>query len=265
MTFHDDKAYIIVNNSAKIEIADASTFKSTGVINGLKLPRYMAVLNNKAYVSCWVKADYANRTAGEIAVIDLNTNTVVKTIPVGWLPERLLITNNKVFVTNSNENTVSIINAATDQVENTLTVGDSPNSLVTDAAGKLWVLGAGNYITNSVSKLHRINPVTNTIEAGHDFPYGSAEDLIINDTRNTMYYSFGGQVFRMGIAESTLPATPFINRYFYGIGIDPETNSIYGADAGKFDSNGKAIRYSATGQAIDSFTVGVIPNDFYFR
>src|SRR5688572_26424296 len=56
MTFHNGKAYIIVNNSNKIEIANAATFKSEGVINGLKQPRYMVISNNKAYVSSWVKA-----------------------------------------------------------------------------------------------------------------------------------------------------------------------------------------------------------------
>lgn len=265
MNFHDAKGYIIVNNSAKIEIVNGRTFKSEGVINGLKLPRYMVAANNKAYVSSWVKADYVNPTPGEIAVVDLNTKTVTKTITVGWLPERMLITNNKLFVTNSNENTVSVINLSTETVESTITVGDSPNSLALDASGKLWVLGAGNYNNNTPSKLQRINPATNAVENTVTFPFGSAEDLTLSPDRNTMYFNFGGQVYKMGITETSLPASPFIDRYFYGLGIDPETNNIYGADAGTFDSNGKVIRYNATGQVIDSFNVGVAPNDFYFQ
>ena len=265
MTFNDKEAYILVNNSAKIEIVNASTFKSTGVINGLKLPRYMVAGEHKAYVSSWVKADFVNRTIGEIAVIDLHTNTIVNTIQVGWLPERIAISNNKLFVTNSNENTVSVINLSSETVENTITVGDSPNSLALDANGKLWVLGAGNYLASSPSKLQRINPANNTVEATVTFPFGGAEDLIVNSTRSTMFFNFGGQVYQMGINETALPATALINRFFYGLGIDPETQNIYGADAGTFDSNGKVIRYTPTGQVIDSFNVGVIPNDFYFR
>jgi len=265
LTFNDDKAYILVNNSAKIEIANARTFKSTGVINGLKLPRYMVAGEHKAYVSSWVKADFVTRTAGEIAVIDLHTNTITKTIPVGWLPERMVITNNKLFVTNSNDNTVSVINLASESVENTITVGDSPNSLTLDANGKLWVLGAGSFATSSPSKLQRINPADNTIEATITLPFGGAEDLITGPNRNSLFFNFGGQVYKMGLSETTLPASPLINRFFYGLGVDPETQNIYGADAGTFDSNGKVIRYNPAGQLIDSFSVGVIPNDFYFR
>src|SRR6478735_3744141 len=201
MAFYDDKAYIVVNNSAKIEIANARTFKSEGVINGLKLPRYMVTTNNKAYVSSWVKADYTNYTKGEIAVIDLNTNTIIKTIPVGWLPERILITNNKLFVTNSNDNTVSVIDLASETVTATITVGDSPNSLALDATGKLWVLGAGNFNALTPSKLQRINTTTNAVETTVTFPYGSGEDLIVGPDKNTLFFNFGGQVYKMGINE----------------------------------------------------------------
>ena len=54
MTVHNGKAYVVVNNSEKIEIADANSFKEAGVINGLKLPRYAVGLNNKLYVTEWV-------------------------------------------------------------------------------------------------------------------------------------------------------------------------------------------------------------------
>src|SRR5688572_27862913 len=61
MTIHNGKAYIVVNNSEKIEIADANTFKEGGVINGLVLPRYAVGLNNKLYVTEYVAFGKAGR------------------------------------------------------------------------------------------------------------------------------------------------------------------------------------------------------------
>src|SRR5688572_27698030 len=39
MTIHEDKAYIVVNNSNKIEVVNANTFESISVIDDLSLPR----------------------------------------------------------------------------------------------------------------------------------------------------------------------------------------------------------------------------------
>jgi hypothetical protein len=40
MTIDNGKAYIVVNNSNKVEIADAVTFKELGVIENVNSPRY---------------------------------------------------------------------------------------------------------------------------------------------------------------------------------------------------------------------------------
>jgi len=54
MSFYEDKAYIVVNNSNKIEVADANTFEEKAQITGLRLPRYfLGSTADKAYVSEW--------------------------------------------------------------------------------------------------------------------------------------------------------------------------------------------------------------------
>lgn len=271
-----DKAYLVVNNSKKIEITDASTFKSLGVINGLEMPRYFVAANNKGYVTEWVSFS----GNGRVAVIDLTTNTITKTIPVGINPDRMLVINNKLYVTNRNDNKLSVINTQTDAVENTITVGDGPNSLVLDANNKLWVLCGGKKVYNSqtwaydeaastAGRLARVNLSTNAVEA--TMPFGSKKEgdlpsnLNITTTKNSFIYNYQGKVFKIENAASTLPTTALINRDFYGLSIDPKDNSIFGGDAGDFSSNGKVIRYSITGQQLDSFTVGIAPNNFLFK
>ena len=76
MTEHNDKYYIVVNNSSKIEIVNKTDFVSTGVIEGLAQPRYfLGIDNQKAYVSQWG----ANGLDGSLAIIDLSDNSVTKT------------------------------------------------------------------------------------------------------------------------------------------------------------------------------------------
>ena len=274
MFIQNEKAYVVVNNSNKIEVADANTFNWLATIENLKLPRYMTVANNKGYVTETISYVVAN---GQVSVIDLNANTVIKAIPVGTQPEQIVTFNNKVYVTNSGANTVSVINTSTDAVEATITVGDSPNSLTVDTNGKLWVLCGGNTVYTSypafdenastAGSLVRINPNNNAVEATFTFATKGSllEDLTTNKDKNKLLYSYAGKVYQFDISATSLPGAALINRSFYGIGVEPGTGFIYGADAGSFMAKGKAIRYNANGIAIDSFATAVGPNGFVFK
>lgn len=273
MTIHNDKAYLIVGGSDKVEVTDANTFQSAGEITGLQLPRYMAVANNKGYVTEWISFN-AN---GRVAVINLENNTVTKTIPAGNTPDEILAVNGKVYVVNSGENTVTVINATTDAVEKTLTVGDAPNSLIVDAGNKLWVLCGGkknynpdwtlNLSTSTAGSLVRIDLASNTVEATLPFTSVAAmpDYLTTNRAGNKLYFKDQNGIYELATAATAFNPTKLVSRNFYGLGVDPETGFIYGADAGAFTANGNVIRYSPTGSPLDSFTVGVAPNGFYFR
>ena len=55
MTFHNDVAFIVVNGDSKIEVANAATFESLETIEDVLIdkPRYVEVINDKAYISVW--------------------------------------------------------------------------------------------------------------------------------------------------------------------------------------------------------------------
>ena len=69
MTIDDDFAYVVVNNSNKIEVVNANTFVSEHTIQGLSLPRYFTTLNGKGYVTEWV--NYSD--PGRVTIIDIET------------------------------------------------------------------------------------------------------------------------------------------------------------------------------------------------
>lgn len=265
-TVHNNKVYTVVNNSGKMEVVNAETYVRTGTVTGLELPRYFVGLNdNKGYVSEWV--GFSGN--GRIAVIDLNTYQVTSTITVGALPEKMVLVGNKLYVTNSNDTTISVINTTTDAVESTISIGDWPTSITKDKNGDIWVIcnGIPSYAGTPTSpSLVKFNPATPTVQTTFDFgtPDNSPSRLVINGDGDKLYYLYSGGVYELAIGAAALNSLPIISRNFYSLGIDPQTGNLYGGDALDYISPGRVIKYNTTYTAVDSFTTDIIPTDFTF-
>lgn len=273
MAIYEDRAFIVANNSNKLEIVNAYTFKTTHVI-ALKQPRYVAVLNKeKAYVTEWVK--YGE--PGQVSVIDLNTNTVVKTIATGPMPEQLKIANGKLYVAVSGANQVLVINTATDTIEKAILTPDSPSELETDLRNNLWILSAGNVVYNpdystdysktTPGALSMLNTVTDFISTTYTFPSNQSipGNLTINGSKNKLYFTYQGKTYVQPSNANTLSNTVFINRSFYGLDVDPDTDIIYGSDNNGFAGEGTVMVYNADGTKLHEFKAGIGPNKFVFN
>lgn len=274
MNIINNKAYIVVNNANKIEVADANSFIAQAPITGLNQPRYILAVNaTKAYITEWG----ATGNEGAVKVLNLLTNKVSGTISTGKGAEKMLLKGNFVYVTckggSGKDSVVSVINASSDAVVATINVGASPDGIVEDLNGNVWVLCAGQYKSDysgleKSGSLVKINTTTNTVELSIPFTSTSSQPsgLTINGAKNKLYFNYEGKVMSQNITSTALDNTTFVARSFYGLGIDPATEIVYGADAGNYSSAGKVIRYNAaTGAVVDSMTVGIIPNGFFFR
>lgn len=275
----DGKGFVVVNNSNKIEVVEARTFKSLATLTkDLTQPRYVSIAAGKLYVSCWDKfnADYSFKK-GWVAVVDFATFQTKKMIPVGKGPEQMLTIGNEVFVANSDENFVSVINTQTDAVS-TITVPNNPTQLVKDANGKVWVLCKGKF--GEKSQVVRVNPQTKTIETSMvvgTHPSKKAGNLSVDSFGKTIFftynfydaadgYKYKGEVYSFSISDLSITTDkPFVSRPFYGLGIDPQTNMVYGALAPSFSQSGYVYRYKLTGQLVDSVKVEIGPNGFFFK
>lgn len=67
-------------------------------------------------------------TTGTVSVIDLATNTVEKNIEVGVQPERMTQSGQYIFVTNTNSDTVSVIDTKSKNVVQTIDIKPYPNA-----------------------------------------------------------------------------------------------------------------------------------------
>ena len=279
MGVQSGKGYVVLNGSKKIEVVSLPDFKTAGTIGGLDQPRYFAATSaTRGYVTEW-RGTYNSTPAyspGVLTILNLSTNTVASRVTVGRNPEQLLALGGKIYVPNSLENTVSVIDEATGTLVSTITVADGPGSMVADKGGNIWVLCSGfvtylsvpPYTATRVSNgtLVRFNPASPTTQLKLSFPGTSSPgQLRINPAQDQLYYRFGGAEYQLSTGATALPSAPFLRRGFSGFGIDPRDNTIYGALAPSYNSNGRFVRYQPNGTPIDSFTVKVGPNGFVFN
>ncbi|MGK7391410.1 MAG: DUF5074 domain-containing protein [Candidatus Cyclobacteriaceae bacterium M2_1C_046] len=268
MTIDGITGYIVVNNSNKIEVVNAKTMEGIGTIENVSLPRYMVLHNDRGFVTEWVSFS----DPGRVAVINPGDNSVTKTIQVGFGAEYLLIKDNKLYVSNSFENTVSVIDLTSEAVIETIIVSSAPKFIKEDVNGKLWVICSGGYNADwspaNDGALVKIDPTTDIVEETLEFGANVNGKMALNPSQDRIYYSLGNAIYGFDIASASLPTTPLITNDdiigVYGLGVDPSNGNIYIADNAGFQSNGFVFRFQPDGTFIDSFEAGRGPNGFAF-
>lgn len=274
MAFSGDMAYIVINNSQKIEVINRYTFESVATIGGpgktdFLNPRFMVVVNGKGYVTNW--GDGTNPDDDFVAVVNLENNTMESPIAVAEGPEKIVANENTVYVAHqggfNQNNIISVINSANNEVATTVTVADRPNSLQLDNNGGLWVLSGGNPVwtgNETAGQLDRINIANNTVD----------ETLIFGETEHpgalsledgNLYYYLSGSIFKMGASATALPQTAVITGLnFYDMTVS--NGRLYGIDAKDFSSNGSLEVYDlGNNSLLTSEEVSIIPTGVYFN
>ncbi|KOS06240.1 hypothetical protein AM493_09510 [Flavobacterium akiainvivens] len=269
--FHDDKAYIVLNGSNRIEIVNRYSFEHiTTIEEELVNPRYIAFYENKAYVTNW--GDGSNTEDDFVAVIDLATNTVTSKISVIEGPERIVEENNKLYVSHMGGygygSTVSVINPSTGAVQTSITTGGLPG-FIEEEDNKLYILSEGFPIwsgTETPGKLQVVNASNHTVTATFDFTgIQHPSNLIVED--DYIYYTIDNKVYRMAINATALPTEPLFTAeggFPYGISaLEIENGSFYIADEGNFIANGTVYVYSMQGALQHTFSAGLGPVGLY--
>jgi YVTN family beta-propeller protein len=277
MTFVNDKAYIVVNNSNKIEVADANNFEEYAQITNLLQPRYMlAIDTNTAYVSQWG----LDLLSGSVAVIDLHSHQILQTIVsgIGKGPERMCLHNGKVYVANvgglESDNFISVIDINSHSVVDTIIVDDNPNSLQLGSDGLLWVACGGKTVyanypeidtaASTYGAVVAISPNTGGMVHRIALQKGrGAHQLTKDNTGNSLFFSYNNQVCKLNTAQAQWQSLFAGN--FYGLGYNPTDNYIYAAENAGIQA-AWAYRYRATdGTLVDSFRVGIFANGFWLK
>lgn len=263
MIISKGSAYIVVNNSGKIEVVDKNTILSLKTITGLASPRYILLTDSsKAYVS--------SLYSPKITIINLQTNSVSGYIDIRRSSEAMLLKGEKAFVSCwMSGNEIMIINTKTDKVIDSVEVGYEPESMVIDRNDRLWVLCSGGYTEEYNAELDVLNTANNEVERRMAFPSAQSypTSLHINRTGDTIYY-IDNAIWRMDIGSSSLPVQPFIQasgRLYYKLGIDPVKGDVFATNVIDYQQRGFLLRFTASGSLIDSSKVDIIPGSLCFK
>lgn len=273
ISFHNDKAFIILNYSNAIKVVDSETFVVSSTIQtGLVNPRYMTFYQNKGYVTCW--GDGTVTTDDYLAVINLTTYQVESTIAMPEGVEQIKEINGKLYVTQIGGygygTTLSIVDVDTQNLT-TIPVGDLPSSMIVkDNFLYVLCLGLPSWSGQSETpgKLVKIDLNDNTIVANLSFNGITHPRNLTADTAN-LYYTIGGDIYKMPFTNTALPTTSFITTPVYadeysGIyGLDVIDSKIYVADSNGYAASGFAHIYNTSGSFVTTKTLGNIPNRFY--
>ncbi len=278
MYFHNSKAYIVVNNSNKIEVADADNFKELAQINGLEQPRYFLPISaDRALVTQW---GY-DLLSGSIALIDLNNNTILQKISqgIGKGPEQMLKFNDKVYIANVGgldfDNFISVFDLQTLSVMDTIVVDDAPNSLQLGADNLLWVACKGKAVYSTFPDIDSVNSTYGSL-VGIDLNNNNIQKRILlqkgrgasnliksSANNNEMLFLYNNAVNCLN--TNTEQIRSLISGNYYGLGAKPGSDYFFASkNSGIQASTVYAIRLS-DGIKLDSFTAGIFANAILYK
>jgi len=264
-TRFQERGYAIIGD--RIEVISLETFRSIKTITGFDMPRhFLPITSDKAYVSDW-----GDGFSGSVKVIDLNEGKVIRTIDTQTKgPERMVRRGNNVYVANSggfiSDDRVTLIDVSKDEVSRQITVGVDPIELQVDNDGNIWVLAKGIIDTNNPenSKKGRLSKINGyRVEFNLELS-NTANSLTINKSKDILFFVMDGWVREFPVAATQLSDTPFIDRFFLRVDIDPKTDQLYCSDPKNYNNNGEVFIYNMAGDEVNNFKAGVVPGAFTF-
>lgn len=190
LKIHDDRLYVVVNNSHSVEVLNLGSgsleYEGSLYVPNAS-PRYLEIVEDKGYLTCW--------GLNGILVFDAGSLTILDTIGTGGWPEMILNTRWGLFVTVP-------MQSYSDYSDKVLLFDpvnmNSPVDSFSVVTGPVSLLPSENYIYvgstyydenyNTYNGLSRIDPVNGTVlKNDHGLTFGHQKSLI----------EFNGSIYRL--------------------------------------------------------------------
>ena len=287
LKIHDNKLWMVINCSNKVEVATADSCRRLAKID-IPNCRYIAFDDNYAYVSSYVGPVQisTNTQLGRVYKIDTRTYQKVDSIEVGYQPEELCIIGNKLYVANSGgyrvpqyDHTISIIDLSAFKEEKKIDVADNLHRCRADHYNQLWVSSRGTY-NGTPAKLFWLEPdKQGEMTVKDNLPVAVSDMCIVGDSlyffgvewnyvkmENEISYGIINvrthQLITRQLSEAkeiesiTLP---------YGLIVNPVHRDFYIMDAKNYVSSGELLHFHADGTFDWRVWTGDIPAHAVFR
>jgi YVTN family beta-propeller protein len=262
-----DGSKVYVAGGGTVSVIDTATNTVVGspiTVGGN--PQGVAVTpdGRKVYVARSI-SDFGN----SVSVIDAPPNTVA-TITVGSFPFGVAVTpdGSKVYVANSADNTVSVIDTATDTVVTTIPVGGAfPNAAspkgvaVSPDGSKVYVVNAGQFAGNGTVQV--IATATNTVVTTITSVGTNLVGVAVTPDGSKVYVTDASAISRVLVIDTTtntvVTSIP-VGSIPIGVAVTPDGSKVFVANQ---SSNTVSVIATATNTVIGSpITVGNTPIAF---
>ncbi|MBO6025662.1 MAG: DUF5074 domain-containing protein [Bacteroidales bacterium] len=237
-----DKAYVSDIVGTNLWVINPQTMTHTGTVAMGKSTEHMLRVGDALFVTNWSRYYVPGMVNNTVQVVDINSDTKVADIEVGY----------------------------------------EPNFLVLDKNGYIWVMCEGDVNDPTIpSELWKIDPVSKTGTKVKAFEekdpvtqmYLKSLNLAIDPTGTYLYFVYGGDwtvggdVRRINV-DSPEEMDDFVisgaDKMFYKLSVDPFNGDLYVTDAKSYVQDGTVYRYSAQGTLLNSFDAGICPGYILF-
>ena len=254
-----DNAYLILNNSNKIEIVNRYTFKKIATVSDqVSQPRYIAFAGNNFYVT------NSSGSSKFVNVYNSTTNAFVKKIDLTSSGERIVEASGKIFVQNASfgsGNKITIINPTSNTVEKEVTVPNGNIKKTISTGGNVYTIAS----TSTDSYIYKLSPtgaISSTITLTG---IANGNNLEIDGTK--FFFSSGAKVYSMDLSSTVIPTTPVLtltdNSWSALYGFSVIDGKIYISNANGFTADSTIEIYSTAGTLLKTVTAGRGTNGFY--
>ncbi len=281
---YGSRLYAVVNCSNKVEVMNLSDCRRIGQV---EIPncRYIAFHGPYAYVTSYagpveIDEDYAQ--LGFVAKVDTATLQVVDRCIVGYQPDGIAVSGDRLYVANSGgyrvpnyEKTLSVIDLNTFTQVEQVPIAVNLSQVVADRQGKIWVSSRGDY-EETPSRLYCYDARKGRVEKALDLPV--ARMWLNGDSLFTVssgrYEPAGDREAVYGIVDvmdmkvltrSFLPESARAEiRMPYGVAVNPVTGDIYVTDARNFVNPGYLYAFNPRGDFQWKVRTGDVPSCIVF-
>lgn len=265
--FKGTNAYLVVNNSNKIVIANRFNFKkNTTVTSNLTSPRYIAFTDSQYYVT--------NNNFFDVKKLNIYStadNTFVKSINFDRYAEKVVEAGGNIVVqtdgstydATGNElptgHTITIVKPTNNVVDKTITLPDA--GIVKDLIsyeGFAYALSSGN----ADSYIYKINTADGTFTTTTLTGISNVQKLRIES--GNFYFLDGAQkVYSKSLAAPASTAKTLLTAKGYAYGFDVIDGRIFLSDASFTGQSTVYVYNASTGAEVISFKSGIGTNGFY--
>jgi len=248
MSIHDSLGYIIINNSAKIEVVRMDDFSSVKTITGFNSPRYMTIISESPLMA-WVTDLYADK----IWKVNLDEGKIIGEIPAPGWHENIMKWNDQVIALRKSDSVIKIIDI---QDESTIHTFDfttgvvdfglyDDNTLMAILPEGIMEINLQSYQANKIASFTpQKNPLKMTLDMENNRMYFIDKDVY--------QYHFATQQMHKKIKVN-------VGSNFYGLQVHPQTSEVYVSDAKDYVQPGQVIRYHSDFSDSVVYQTGINP------